>query len=130
MFGLMSACAFADTAQTVEARMPTLATMRARFMIDLALDDGWRGTLNGRKRGRFATCGVKFPSTGHVILSCFVCSSLLASRLTGLAGARMNNQAATPKGNAYILWKGAPNLRKRSPHRGVACSRTCWRRVQ
>jgi hypothetical protein len=35
MFGLISACAFADTTPKVEVKMPTLATMRACFIVYL-----------------------------------------------------------------------------------------------
>src|SRR5215475_10136722 len=39
MFGLILAWAFADTTQTVEAKMPTLPTaIRARFIVYLPLD--------------------------------------------------------------------------------------------
>src|SRR5215510_14858639 len=35
MFGSILACAFAAATQTVEAKMPTLATIRARFIVYL-----------------------------------------------------------------------------------------------
>jgi hypothetical protein len=38
-FRLTLACAFAAAAQTVEAKMPTLATIRARFIVYLLLDE-------------------------------------------------------------------------------------------
>src|SRR5262249_13015537 len=39
MFGSILACAFAAATQTVEAKMPTLATIRARFIVYLLLDE-------------------------------------------------------------------------------------------
>jgi hypothetical protein len=39
---LTLACAFAAAAQTVEAKMPTLATIRARFIVYLLLDESSR----------------------------------------------------------------------------------------
>src|SRR5262249_25567859 len=42
MFGSILACAFAAATQTVEAKMPTLATIRARFIVYLLLDESSR----------------------------------------------------------------------------------------
>src|SRR5215471_13527920 len=46
MFGLILACALADTAQTVEAKTPTLATIRARFIVYLPLMDFYAAKSN------------------------------------------------------------------------------------
>src|SRR5262245_45255965 len=49
MLGLILACAFADTTQMVEAKMPTLATITARFIVYLPFRTVDPGTERPRK---------------------------------------------------------------------------------
>src|SRR5215467_190622 len=89
MFGLISACAFADATPKVEAKMPTLATIRACFIVYLPWTNGCESKKQRPQEVNVPNFrGKILINKAYVILSCFapILYRLRASRLA--AGGR------------------------------------------